>query len=287
MNKRFILIGLIATFSLASFATVLAQSKATEYQLLAPISQISQTAEGQPCIKDGKPCATTAGYIPGLFRLMISIATGLAVLMLIYAGIKYISTDSFSGTEEAKGIISNALYGLLLAIAAWLIVYTIDPNLISFNLSIPVQEIKATIPGGSGGGGGSNLTQAEVAAQLTGKVVVNGPIVLAGLRQATIDEVLTLKSQCGCTVTITSATGGTHKDGEFDHAAGYKVDLRSRDDGSDLTSYITSHFAEQPARSNKDQVFRAPTGALYVWETHKPSGAGSDWAPHWDVTVGG
>ena len=147
MNKKLgiRILGTLFLFSLffVPYSTpVLAQTapKATEYKLLAPI----------PLTESGKvsESASTATYIPGLFRLMIAIATGLAVLMLIYAGIKYMSTDAFTGKEEAKGIIENALWGLLLAISAWLIVATIDPKLVSFNLSIPIQEIKGGLPSG-------------------------------------------------------------------------------------------------------------------------------------------
>ena len=155
MNKKLgiRILGTLFLFSLffVPYSTpVLAQTapKATEYKLLAPI----------PLTESGKvsESASTATYIPGLFRLMIAIATGLAVLMLIYAGIKYMSTDAFTGKEEAKGIIENALWGLLLAISAWLIVATIDPKLVSFNLSIPIQEIKGGLPSGGIGTGGGN-----------------------------------------------------------------------------------------------------------------------------------
>lgn len=279
MNKKFVLIGLIATFSLTSFSTVLAQPKATEYQLLAPIPLTdSQKIDTK---------ASTATYIPGLFRLMISIATGLAVLMLIYAGIKYMSTDAFSGKEEAKGVIENALYGLLLAIAAWLIVYTIDPNLVKFDLKIPVQEIKQTTTTGGSDAEGSNLTTSDVRAQFDkAGVQYSSSIILAGLRQNTIDEMANLKTQCNCTVFITSGTGGTHANGEFDHAGGYKVDIRNHDEGQALTDFIIKNYSEGQSNTYGNRVFQSPSGSIYTLETHMPPKADpKEWAPHWDVTV--
>ncbi|MBI2086781.1 MAG: hypothetical protein HYT69_01255 [Candidatus Zambryskibacteria bacterium] len=117
----------------------------TEYTLLeklplGPANELVQTV-------------TTATYIPGLFRLIIGIAGVLAVVRIIFGGIKYMSTDAFSGKNEAKGVIENALWGLLLAMAAWLIVYTINPGLVNFNLNIPVQEIATSTLGGGGGVG--------------------------------------------------------------------------------------------------------------------------------------
>lgn len=116
----------------------------TSYTLLAPIPLGTDNAP--------TPTATTATFLPGLFRLIIAIATGLAVIMLIYAGVKYISTDAFGGKEEAKGIIEDALWGLLLAMSAWLILNTINPNLVNFDLRIErlPTPINTNPPGVSG-----------------------------------------------------------------------------------------------------------------------------------------
>ncbi|MBI2674022.1 MAG: hypothetical protein HYX23_01945 [Candidatus Zambryskibacteria bacterium] len=105
---------------------------ATDYTLLAPI----------PLSGAGSaPTETTTAspYIRGVFMLTIGIATGLAVIMIIFGGIKYMSTDAFTGKSEAKETIQNAIWGLLLIIAAWLILYTINPKLVEFNFSIPIQ----------------------------------------------------------------------------------------------------------------------------------------------------
>src|SRR3989344_2553730 len=107
----------------------------TEYQLLEPLPFSSGTLTEK---------VTAVSYIPGLFRLMIAIAGVLAVIRLIYAGIMYMSTDAFSGKSEAKGIIEDALWGLLLAIGAWIIVATVLPTsggVFNFNLTIPTTSL--------------------------------------------------------------------------------------------------------------------------------------------------
>ncbi|MBI2674023.1 MAG: hypothetical protein HYX23_01950 [Candidatus Zambryskibacteria bacterium] len=114
----------------------------TGYELLAPI----------PLSGAGSaPTETTTAspYIRGVFMLTIGIATGLAVIMIIFGGIKYMSTDAFTGKNEAKETIQNAIWGLLLIIAAWLILYTINQKLVEFNFSIPIQAIRSAIPGGA------------------------------------------------------------------------------------------------------------------------------------------
>ncbi len=114
---------------------------ATEYTLLEklPIGPANELVEK----------VTTATYIPGLFKLIIGIAGVLAVVKIIWGGVQYMSTDAFQGKNDAKATIENALWGLLLAMGAWLIVYSIDPELVNFNLDIPVIQIASTtIPGG-------------------------------------------------------------------------------------------------------------------------------------------
>ena len=138
--KYFLTITVLGLILCANFIpyTVLAQ-KATEYSLLAPLPGV-ETAEGSGV-------STASSYIPGLFKLLIAIAGALAVVKIIFGGIQYMSTDAFTGKNEAKTTIENAIWGLILAISAWLILYTINPKLVEFNLSIPVQQIAtSTVP---------------------------------------------------------------------------------------------------------------------------------------------
>lgn len=129
---------------LIPYSTPVFAQPATEYQLLAPIpGYIPTTADNK----------TTPGpYIKGIFNLAIAVAGGLAVIMIIFGGIKYMSTDAWTGKNEARGIIENAIWGLLLAIGAWLILYTINPKLVDFDLKISSQPTTAVAsvppPGG-------------------------------------------------------------------------------------------------------------------------------------------
>lgn len=114
--------------------SVLAQ---TEYKLLAPLP-----LSGAGSVPTEK--TTAKSYIQGIFTLIIAVAGGLAVVQIIFGGIKYMSTDAFEGKSEAKTTIQNAIWGLLLAVSAWLILFTINPKLVDFNLKIPVQEVKTS-----------------------------------------------------------------------------------------------------------------------------------------------
>jgi hypothetical protein len=286
--KHLLIIGLLGIWLSPTLQPVVqAQTNSgTSYELLAPIPLTNPGGAA-----DTK--ATTSTYLPGLFRLIIALATAVAVVRLIYGGIKYLSTDSFNETNQAKEIIEETLWGLLLVMSSWLIINTINPDLLNFDLKIggiksstqfnSPPSTSSTVQTGQ-----SNLTQEEVKKQFDdAKVVVNGPVNLKGLQQATIDEVVRLKQQCNCAVVVTSATGGKHADGEFDHGSGHKIDLRSQREGVDLTNFITNNYEALPPKKNGDKVYKGPTGAIYVWETNKPSNASPDWAPHWDISVKG
>ncbi len=127
MKKIFLL---LTVYCLLSIIIPVPVQGATEYELLAPIP-----LDGA----DSAPTDTTTAelYIKGIFMLIIAVAGGLAVVRIIFGGIQYMSTDAFEGKSEAKTVIQNALWGLLLTISAWLILFTINPDLIKFDLTIP------------------------------------------------------------------------------------------------------------------------------------------------------
>lgn len=260
---------LFTTHYLLSTTPAQAQNP-TEYQLLAPI----------PLNGPGETKTTTAGpYITGIFTLIIAIAGGLAVIKIIFGGIKYMSTDAFTDKNEAKDTIQNAIWGLVLAISAWLILYTVNPNLVKFDLTITPQQIatgSSVRAESTGGLGGTTLTQLEVENLFQGKIEVAGSPSLNGIRQSVVNELIRLKDECNCEVIVTSATGGEHDTRvQCNHRNGYKVDLRSRDRGKALTKYIFNNYQSLGGRSDGAQLFRSPaTGAIYALE---PS--------HWDVAV--
>jgi hypothetical protein len=69
-------------------------------------------------------------YLNGLVKILIGVAASLAVIFITIGGVQYITTDSLTGKESGKETINNALLGLLLALASWLILNTINPDLI-------------------------------------------------------------------------------------------------------------------------------------------------------------
>ncbi len=79
-----------------------------------------------------------SGYLQSVFAFGISLAGIFAVLMIVIGGIQYITAyGNPSQAESAKNRIWQALIGLLLVVSAWLILYTINPDLTKGVLKIP------------------------------------------------------------------------------------------------------------------------------------------------------
>lgn len=74
-------------------------------------------------------------YIGYLIPLFIGICAILAVVMIVIGGLQYMTNELVSAKNAGKEKIKNAITGLLLALAAWLILYTINPNILSVDFS--------------------------------------------------------------------------------------------------------------------------------------------------------
>jgi len=97
-------------------------------------------------ITTNSPNTDLSHYVKGMFALLIGIAAALAVIMIMIGGIQYMSTDAISGKSEGKDKITQALYGLLLAIVCYLILYTINPNILNFEILRSVTTTPSTEP---------------------------------------------------------------------------------------------------------------------------------------------
>jgi hypothetical protein len=116
---------------------------------MMPTIALAQTSPTVTCEK-GKYCALTT--IPGLteaqkptdpvkvikniYGVSIGIAAILAVGMIIWAGIQYATVESISGHSDAKKTWEGALWGLALLLGSYLILQTINVDLVRINLDL-------------------------------------------------------------------------------------------------------------------------------------------------------
>ena len=100
----------------------------TTYTLLEPL-----IVPGDAPIKE---TANIGVYLEGIFKLGIGIASVLAVLMITIGGLQYMTSDKVQLITDAKTTIVSALWGLVLVLASFLLLQTINPNLVNFSLNL-------------------------------------------------------------------------------------------------------------------------------------------------------
>ena len=224
-------------------------------------------------------------FLNGLFLFGLAIAAVLAVVMIIYGGVLYMGSESVFNKGEGKSKIQAAIGGLILALVSWLILNTINPDIISSTgrfepspVTLPEGDFGAGISGNfepvQGGGTNSNYrgtqTDQEITdylkgssgewddnsnPQIEGLSAVSGVILkdgasLVGVRQDSLIGVRNLKIASGVTtpITITSGTDGKHATGTYSHANGYKLDIGGRGGAStnpQFDAWMTSTIRSQ------------------------------------------
>jgi type IV secretory pathway VirB2 component (pilin) len=131
-----LILSALSILPLIAFAQAPAAVNSDQYTLLAPFGSY---LTGSVTMKE---------YLKGIFQVIIGIAGILAVIMIVICGIKYMGSGDNSGARsEAKECVWNAIFGILIALGAWLLLNTINPLLLADNLNI------TTTPGGSGEAG--------------------------------------------------------------------------------------------------------------------------------------
>lgn len=102
-----------------------------------------------PIVADGKVTIPyLAQYISGVYTFMISIVGLLAAVMMIIGGFQYLTSAGDSSKISAgKKRITDALIGLVLAFGSYILLYTINPNLVTFE-SLQLVSIKTVLAPG-------------------------------------------------------------------------------------------------------------------------------------------
>ncbi len=98
-----------------------------KYCLLAPIG-------------DAKSINVTDGfgvYAAEMIRIFVGILCTLGVVMFIWGGIQYMSPGSSENKTNGLLRIKNTIYGLLLVLGSYTLLYTINPKLVNLGVSVP------------------------------------------------------------------------------------------------------------------------------------------------------
>ena len=121
-NKKIILLTVSILFLFSPFV-IFAQDGA-----FVPL-----TNGGVPGISAG---SSFSDFLNAAFKIGLAVAATLAVVMIVIGGFEYMGRESIFAKTEGRERIQNAVIGLLIALLIWLILYTINPNLLNFNINI-------------------------------------------------------------------------------------------------------------------------------------------------------
>ncbi len=237
-----------------------------------------------------------------LLRFAVAFAVMVSTLMFVYAGILYVTASTAKANiDSAKRIFWNVFLGLVLILAAWLIVDLVMKVFTGQSLDVrtqlrcdDVQKIKSPEGGLINTNGDVSKTEEtstddELVTNPTGKVKsserlsdsdarkilseagigIKPGASLEGVQKHTLDAIIQQKELCQCEVVITAATDGKHKEGVYSHGNGYKLDIRTRDEGAKFLEYVTSNLTYSESESWRDgtKVYLDSCGNEYAVES--------------------
>lgn len=120
---------LVTASLVVSLATIAITANAQGYVPLAPLP-----------IGEGGSLSysyTMSSYLSGAIKLIIALGGALAILMAIIGGTQYVAAGiSPDAKSSAKARITNAFIGLALILTSYLILNSINPKLVQFNLTL-------------------------------------------------------------------------------------------------------------------------------------------------------
>jgi hypothetical protein len=85
-----------------------------------------------------------SSYINLMIEIIIGFLGIISVVMIMVAGVQYMTTDAMGQKSQARDRILNAVIGLLIAIGSFIILNTINPNLLKLEPNIATVVIKET-----------------------------------------------------------------------------------------------------------------------------------------------
>lgn len=285
------------------------QKDTNTYKPLAPLPNPNSQGGMMSTVNVGGGGAGLASYLNLIIRLVIGIAAVLAVIMIVWGGIEYMSSELIGNKEAGKDRISHAVLGLLLALGAWVILSTINPKLLYVSKLVPttvIQGVDAPQTAANGrycGGAYANDQPWDVA--LAGALATlpsgvnpspSGDCSKVGQQSCTSikgfkpDIVAAIKAQGACPNCEVVVTGGTecwlHNATSSHKPGSATVDLRGSSDTPNLNKFITK--SNNPAfPSSRAQYVVTVGGVTMTFLAEQPGQTARTTAGHWHVELGG
>ena len=109
----------------------------SNYCMLAPLPGLGDST-GSLAVK------SFGDYILIIIKIVFGLIGVLAVFMIVFGGIEYMTGVSAGEKEGGKSRITNAVFGLLLALTSYVILNTLNPRLVTLGVTIPQVAVDGT-----------------------------------------------------------------------------------------------------------------------------------------------
>ncbi|MEN9582364.1 MAG: hypothetical protein RL641_318 [Candidatus Parcubacteria bacterium] len=106
---------------------------ATGYCLLAPLGGLTVI-----------PDVDLNSYFGLMYKILIGLAGVLAVVMIFFGGVQYMTSDALGEKEGGREKIRNAVLGLIIALGSYAILNTINPDLLDFTFNVDKLSVNYT-----------------------------------------------------------------------------------------------------------------------------------------------
>lgn len=120
----------LGALAIAGETTAQESNTVDSYHLLAPIPGLDEDYD----LRDGDNAFSK--YLNTMISIFIGICAVLSVVMIVIGGLEYMTSELVHSKEHGKERIRGALLGLLIALGAYAILYTINPNLLKSEVEI-------------------------------------------------------------------------------------------------------------------------------------------------------
>ncbi|MDO8560896.1 MAG: hypothetical protein Q7R91_01635 [bacterium] len=126
-------VAFIAVLVLAPAASHVSLAEPNPTSIVVPTSITSGTTGAKP--------TTATGYLDYLYTWMLGFVGIAALFAIVYGGVLYIFSGAIESTAEARRWITNAIIGLLIAGGSYVILRTINPDLVKkFDVQTIIQK---------------------------------------------------------------------------------------------------------------------------------------------------
>ena len=137
-KSKILVLGLILIVLVGIFGPMAKASAQTEYKLLAPLPGISENFNPE----QENPLGA---YLNQMIKIFIGLCAVLSVVMIIVGGLEVMTSELAHTKQAGKERIWQAVFGLLIALGAYALLNTINPDLLKTDINIPVVTVKVNL----------------------------------------------------------------------------------------------------------------------------------------------